>query len=576
MAQQTIMKAYRGVAASLPTLEAGQLGFTTDTEVVYIGDGATNHQLMMASVHVHQVAHGLSVGNVIYCSGANAYTKANAAAAATADVVGVVSIVAGNDDFIYCAIGKMLTGVPAVAAGTVLFLSDSTAGALTATEPTAVGHISLPIAIVTENAVSMIVYSWRGMEIGTAGSGDVIGPSSATDGHLAVFDSTTGKLIKDGGACTAAGLALLDDANATAQIATLGLDADIATLSLPASTTISAAGAALIDDASAAAQLVTLGALPLAGGTMTGNLIMDNMNVTLIKLLTLHGEIDDGNSSTADTINWNTGTAHKSTLTGNVTFTFTGGTDTVPLMTSNTAPSGICSASSVHTTYAAWKAFNNNTDDYDCWFSEGVGVPAWIRYQFAAATEIDAYSLVCNSNAGYGYPTAWTLEGSANGADWTVLDTRSGQSFTTKEKKTYSLAAVASYAYYQLNISAVTGTTYIEILEMELLTGAITDPSTPCFLTLKLVQDGTGGRTVTWPSTVKGSPVINHAINSTSNVLFYWDGTNYYTLNGLPWVTAPAASAAAGFPGQMAWDASYIYVCTAANTWERAAIATWA
>jgi hypothetical protein len=87
----------------------------------------------------------------------------------------------------------------------------------------------------------------------------VEGPASAVDAHLAVFDYTTGKLIKDGGACTAAGLALLDDANATAQIATLGLDADIATLSLPASTTITAAGAALIDDASATVQIATLG-----------------------------------------------------------------------------------------------------------------------------------------------------------------------------------------------------------------------------------------------------------------------------------------------------------------------------
>ena len=33
-----------------------------------------------------------------------------------------------------------------------------------------------------------------------AGTGDVVGPASATDGHLAVFDSTSGKLIKDGGA----------------------------------------------------------------------------------------------------------------------------------------------------------------------------------------------------------------------------------------------------------------------------------------------------------------------------------------------------------------------------------------
>jgi len=58
---------------------------------------------------------------------------------------------------------------------------------------------------------------------------------------------------------TAAGRALLDDANTAAQIATLGLDADLATFSLPASTTISTFGASLIDDAAASNAIATLG-----------------------------------------------------------------------------------------------------------------------------------------------------------------------------------------------------------------------------------------------------------------------------------------------------------------------------
>jgi len=37
----------------------------------------------------------------------------------------------------------------------------------------------------------------------------------------------------------------------------------------------------------------------------------------------------------------------------------------------------------------------------------------------------------------------------------------------------------------------------------------------------------------------------------------------------------PASSGAAGNQGDICWDADYIYVCTATNTWERAAIATW-
>ena len=37
----------------------------------------------------------------------------------------------------------------------------------------------------------------------------------------------------------------------------------------------------------------------------------------------------------------------------------------------------------------------------------------------------------------------------------------------------------------------------------------------------------------------------------------------------------PASATATGTTGQVCWDASYIYVCTATNTWKRAAIATW-
>ena len=37
----------------------------------------------------------------------------------------------------------------------------------------------------------------------------------------------------------------------------------------------------------------------------------------------------------------------------------------------------------------------------------------------------------------------------------------------------------------------------------------------------------------------------------------------------------PASAGAAGNAGEICWDASYIYVCTATNTWCRAALTTW-
>jgi len=50
------------------------------------------------------------------------------------------------------------------------------------------------------------------------------------------------------------------------------------------------------------------------------------------------------------------------------------------------------------------------------------------------------------------------------------------------------------------------------------------------------------------------------------------------TINGLLRLSeskTPASSGATGAAGDIAWDASYIYVCTATDTWKRVAIETW-
>ncbi len=37
----------------------------------------------------------------------------------------------------------------------------------------------------------------------------------------------------------------------------------------------------------------------------------------------------------------------------------------------------------------------------------------------------------------------------------------------------------------------------------------------------------------------------------------------------------PSSASATGNQGEVCWDSSYIYICTATNTWKRVAIATW-
>lgn len=45
--------------------------------------------------------------------------------------------------------------------------------------------------------------------------------------------------------------------------------------------------------------------------------------------------------------------------------------------------------------------------------------------------------------------------------------------------------------------------------------------------------------------------------------------------SGLSWSSVPASATATGTAGSIAYDGSYLYVATAANTWVRAALSTW-
>lgn len=56
-------------------------------------------------------------------------------------------------------------------------------------------------------------------------------------------------------------------------------------------------------------------------------------------------------------------------------------------------------------------------------------------------------------------------------------------------------------------------------------------------LILKLIQDGTGGRTVTWPGSVLWqngtAPTLSAGAGAVDIISLYWDGTNYYGVAAL-------------------------------------------
>ena len=109
-----------------------------------------------------------------------------------------------------------------------------------------------------------------------------------------------------------------------------------------------------------------------------------------------------------------------------------------PVMTSNTSPSGVVTASSFSGGQVPWYAFNGSTGGSNQWISNGA-VPQWIQYQFTSAVLIRSYSIFY-SVASSGRPVNFNLQGSNDGSSWTTLDTRIGFVFTNGQYNNFTIS----------------------------------------------------------------------------------------------------------------------------------------
>ena len=130
---------------------------------LFIGPDTSVTEPKKVTKIVVQDAHGFLAGDVLYMNGST-YAKAVASAANTAEVVGVVGRFISVDQFELTLSGEV-SGLTGLVAGEVYFLSAATAGALTVTEPTVVGHVSLPVGVAS-STTSMYVAPKRGVVVG--------------------------------------------------------------------------------------------------------------------------------------------------------------------------------------------------------------------------------------------------------------------------------------------------------------------------------------------------------------------------------------------------------------------------
>jgi hypothetical protein len=115
------------------------------------------------STTITQTAHGLAVGNVVRFNG-TAYVKALADSAVDAEVVGIVSVVTDADHFTLVS-GGVVSTLTGLTAGATYFLSPTTAGLLTSTEPSALGQVSKPL-LVAVSTTAGVFFNWRGQVVG--------------------------------------------------------------------------------------------------------------------------------------------------------------------------------------------------------------------------------------------------------------------------------------------------------------------------------------------------------------------------------------------------------------------------
>ena len=121
-----------------------------------------------------------------------------------------------------------------------------------------------------------------------------------------------------------------------------------------------------------------------------------------------------------------------------------------PIMTSNTTPSGVASASSFVSGGEQYRAFDNSTTSG---WAAAAGAPQWVQYQFTSAVLIRSYSIWPQPS---GQPSNFNLQGSNDGVVWVTLDTRVGFVWTLSAYNTFTITgASTAYSYYRLNITAM-------------------------------------------------------------------------------------------------------------------------
>ncbi|WP_409175481.1 discoidin domain-containing protein [Brevibacillus fortis] len=148
--------------------------------------------------------------------------------------------------------------------------------------------------------------------------------------------------------------------------------------------------------------------------------------------------------------------------------------DLIPTMTSNTAPSGTVTASSIWSVknHQPFHAFDDSDGMYG-WCSAEGALTGWVAYEFNNPVKIEKYTLKPRKNNIDGVkeqPKTWTFEG-WDGTNWVVLNTQADVTdWAMGQIKEFTFSNQTSFNKYRINITANNGSRkFVTIGEMEMM-----------------------------------------------------------------------------------------------------------
>ncbi|MFJ3901374.1 GH92 family glycosyl hydrolase [Streptomyces sp. NPDC090025] len=107
---------------------------------------------------------------------------------------------------------------------------------------------------------------------------------------------------------------------------------------------------------------------------------------------------------------------------------------------------------------------------------------AWLEFDTAEPVKLATYALTSANDAAERDPADWTLKGSADGKEWTVLDTRSGESFAQRfQTKSYEVpgGGATAYPHYRLEITKNVGAGLTQLADVQFSNGDTSQPVPP-------------------------------------------------------------------------------------------------